>query len=97
MSKRKVKKYTDEFKKSSAKLALESDESISHTAKNLGVSSSTLNVWVKSYFPNAQNIPHSLADDPQIELKKLRKELDRVRQERDILKKAAAYFAGEMR
>jgi transposase-like protein len=97
MSKRKVKKYTDEFKKSSAKLAIESDEPVSHTAKNLGVSSSTLNGWVKSYFPNTQTISHLQADDTQIELKKLKKELDRVKQERDILKKAAAYFANEMR
>ena len=98
MSKRKVTKYTEEFKKSSVQLAIESDKPISDTAKNLGISPSTLNVWVKKYSPNAQNSKYLVADNTQAEeLKRLKKELDRVKQERDILKKAAAYFANEMR
>lgn len=102
MAKRTIRKYTDEFKKSSAQLAVESGKPISDTAKNLGVSSSTLNGWVKNYATDIQTNNCLPSDRTQTgtqteEIKKLKKELDRVKQERDILKKAAAYFAGEMR
>ena len=49
--------------------------------------------WIKRYGPNAE-ANQSLADD-QAEIKRLRKELKRVTEERDILKKAAVYFANQ--
>ena len=94
MSKRKTKSYTLEFKQSSAKLAAESDQPISATALELGVHETTLYGWVKRYAPNVVK-PHT-SDDTEEELKRIKKELVRVKQERDILKKAAAYFANEM-
>jgi len=97
MSRRKVKNYTLEFKESSAKLAAESEQSISQTARELGINATTLHGWVCKYYPNSKNhIKNSPSDDVQDELKRLRKELARTKQERDILKKAAAYFASEM-
>lgn len=49
MGKRKAKKYTENFKRSSAKLASESDQSIAATPRNLGVNEITLYGWVKRY------------------------------------------------
>ncbi|MCP4475256.1 MAG: transposase, partial [Gammaproteobacteria bacterium] len=50
--KRKTKSYTEEFKISSAKLAIESGQSISQTARELGVNVNTLHTWIAKYFPN---------------------------------------------
>ncbi len=96
-NKRKAKSYTNEFKQSSAKLAAESKQSISQTARDLGVSITTLHGWVSKYYPNSNqsvNLTPS-TDDAQAELKLLKKKLAKVTMERDILKKAAAYFASE--
>ncbi len=96
-NKRKTNSYTTEFKKSSAKLAVESDQSISQTARELGIHVTTLHGWVNKYHPNS-NQSVSLnppTGDTQAELKLLKKKLARVTMERDILKKAAAYFASE--
>ena len=89
---RKVTHYKDDFKKSSAALAVESEHPISETAKSLGVKAATLHGWVKRYYPNSP----STCEQKQVvseEIKKLRQENTQLRQERDILKKAAAYFA----
>lgn len=96
MSKKKKTNYADEFKQSSAKLAVNTEQSISTTAKELGISGSTLHGWVKKYFPNhsSQASPSS-NNDLESENKRLLKELNKVKMERDILKKAAAYFANE--
>jgi len=96
MSKRRVTKYTEEFKQSSAKLAFDSDQPTSKTAKELGINYVTLSGWVKKYHPDRIEITKLATTNLESEVKKLKKELNRVTQERDILKKAAAYFAGEM-
>ena len=95
MSKRKVTSYSLEFKQSSAKLAAESDRAISTTARELGVHEATLHGWVKRYAPVKGKSNFSQTTTCE-ELKRVKKELARVKQERDILKKAAAYFASEM-
>ena len=96
MSKRKLLSYTEEFRKSSAKLAYESDQPVSKTAENLGVHETTLYGWIAKYYPKrSKRQKIGQADDPYEELKQLKKDFKRVTMERDILKKAAAYFAGE--
>ncbi len=95
MTKRAVKIYQLEFKQSSAKLAAESDQPIAQTAKDLGINESTLYGWVSKYCPNKHE-EKSNNDIANKELKQLRRENIRLKQERDILKKAAAYFASEM-
>ena len=95
MSTRKVSHYTLEFKQSSAKLAATSEQSISQTAKDLGINVTTLHGWVKKYHPSLKRPDNLSVNDAEAELKQLKKELARVKQERDILKKAMAYFASE--
>jgi len=94
MSENHKKPHSAEFKASAVKLAIESNKPISHTAKDLGVNTNTLYSWIGQYSkpkdPTMRTDAH-LYD----ELKQLKKDLARVTQERDILKKAAAYFAKE--
>ena len=89
MNKNSNDSYTDEFKKSSVKLALESNQSYAQTARELGVKPSTFYTWIDKHDKNK-----TLGDSSaQKELKMLRSEVSKLRTERDILKKAAAYFA----
>jgi transposase len=95
MSDKKHQAYSSEFKESSVKLAIESKQPISQTAKDLGIKANTLYTWVDKYSKPKEA---SVRTDDHIydENKKLKKELIRVTQERDLLKKAAAYFAKEL-
>ena len=97
MSQKSQKSYTEEFKHRAIKLAIESDQSMSKTAENLGVSTSSLCKWVKESSLNATGSNSSKSDDSNLyeELKRLKKENARLKEEREILKKAAAYFASE--
>ena len=97
MGRGKVRNYTVEFKQSSAKLAATSDQPVSRTAQDLGINVNTLHGWVNKFHPNATPTnTNPSSDDVQTELKRLRKENARLKQERDILKKASAYFASEI-
>ncbi len=92
MSKQKI--YNSEFKESAVKLAIESKRPIAQTAKELGITKSTLYSWVDKYSKPKE--PTMRTDEHLYdELKRLKKDLARVTQERDLLKKAAAYFAKE--
>jgi transposase len=97
MSKRKTKHYPLEFKESSAKLAADSNQPISETARALGIHVTTLHGWVNKYHPGSKHngAAQPVIDPLQAEVKLLKKALAKVTQERDILKKAAAYFASE--
>ena len=66
---------------------------VADVAERLGVSAHSLYAWVKRY--SKPQIQRQQVDDQQAELRRLRAELKRVTEERDILKKAAAYFAKE--
>ena len=94
MSKQRLQSHPLEFKQSSAKLAATGEQSISQTAKDLGIPVNTLYGWIRRYYPKGISKPSS---DQELleEVKQLRKENARLKQERDILKKAAAYFASE--
>lgn len=85
------KKYTKNFKLDTVKLAICGDKSIAQTAKDLGVNPTTLYAWTSQY--RGEVLSEDLSLSPEQELKQLRKENARLLQERDILKKAAAYFA----
>jgi len=95
MSNNKSNTYTLEFKQHAAELAANSDQSISQTARDLGLKLTTLYGWMTKYGhkKHAEPLGQSGIDK---ELKRLQKENARLKMERDILKKAAAYFASEM-
>ncbi len=91
---KKPSSYTEEFKASAVKLAIESDQPVTKTAEDLGVNKNTLHTWISNYQrpqkPKAGRVEEEHLYD---ELRRLRKENKRLKEERDILKKAAAYFA----
>ena len=86
--KKSKRKYTEEFIENAISLAI-SSPSISGVAKNLGIPEATLHTWFKS---RGQNKKVNKLDISKIldENKKLNKELARIKQEQEILKKAAA-------
>ena len=77
------------------RLALTDEKSTAETARDLGISPSVLYNWVGKYRGKVLETTDEL--NPEEELKQLRKENARLRQEKDILKKAAVYFAKEQR
>jgi len=96
MTKKKVNTYTPEFKESAIKLALDSDETIPQIAENLGVNRNTLYTWVHNASKLKGNDRVAKKENSDDEIKRLKKQVIRLTQERDILKKAAAYFAQEI-
>lgn len=92
MSVNKQKVYSSEFKESVVKLANESKVPLAQIARELGINKNNLYNWIEKYSkPKADG----KRTDEHIyeEVNRLKKELYRVSQERDLLKKAAAYFA----
>ncbi len=87
--------YDKEFKISAVKLVLESDKSVKAIASDLGISDNTLFNWKKKYLQDAQNAfpgkGHIKPD--QEEIRRRDKEIATLKMERDILKKALAFFA----
>ena len=95
---RKQQVYTPEFRESAVKLAIESDQPVSQTAKELEVNKNTLHTWISKYTRPAKEKSVKTRTDEHIydENKRLKKELAKVTRERDLLKKATAYFAREI-
>lgn len=91
--------YPSEFKEEAVKLALSSDKPTSQIAVELGIKPNTLYNWkdkaMKSKIPapKAKKNTSQSYSELEREVKRLQKELKRTEMERDILKKAAAYFA----
>ena len=85
------KRYTDEFKVEAVKQVTERGHAVVDVATRLDVSAHSLYQWVKRFsVPPAER---RAGDDQQAEIRRLKAELKRVSEERDILKKAATYFA----
>ena len=91
------KKYTKEFKLEAVRLVVEKGRSARSVARDLGINESLLHHWKRCAledgelaFPGNGRTRTSEVED---EVRRLRKELAEVKQDREILKKAAAYFA----
>ena len=93
----KRKTYDKEFKLSAVKMIVEGGMSVNRISKDLEVNENSLYKWKRSYLEDQQNaFPGKGKMKPEDEeLKNLRKELTIVKMERDILKKAIAFFAKE--
>lgn len=89
-----IRTYDDEFKTQAVSLYLNSGKSYPQLSKELGLPASTLAGWVNSgKYQTHGHVKRKVTAAELAELKMLRKELIRVRAERDILKKAVAIFA----
>ena len=98
MKRERTKTYTAEFRASAVKLGNESSKPVAQTARDLGVNENTLHTWINKYSrPLDQDKAVRTDDHLYEELKRLKKENARLTEERDLLKKAAAYFAKEQR
>ena len=86
-------RFTREFRDEAVRLALTSGRSRHEIAQDLGVGRSTLTRWISSHIE--EDHPATAPRDLEAELRRLRRENEILRQERDILKKAAAFFARE--
>lgn len=86
-----------EFRKEAVRLALTSPQPIAKTARDLGIKESTLYSWVSSAKDKSPVISDSEGNQTNLveELNRLRKENVRLKEEREILKKATAFFAKE--
>jgi transposase len=85
--------FTNEFKQEAVRLMERGESTIVQIAKDLGVSDSTLHNWRKQFGTKSDGSRITL--DEHEELIKLRRENRILKEEREILKKAAAYFAKE--
>lgn len=86
-------RFTEEFKLEAVKQITEHQRPVAEVAKRLGVSTHSLYAWVRRYGKPTEQ--RQQASNEAAELRRLRAEVKRLTEERDILKKAAAYFAKE--
>jgi len=87
--------YTDEFKAGAVRLVLDEGKKVAEVARNLDLTPSALGGWVKRARADRSGGKTGITTDERAELAAMRKELRVVKMERDILKKAVAFFAKE--
>ena len=96
MERRKRRAYTKEFKAETVRLVLEGGRSVPDVARDLELTESALRLWVHQAQVDAgRGQPGELTTAEREELQRLRREVKTLRLEREILKKAAAFFAKE--
>ena len=88
------KPYPREFRREAVALYRRSGRALRGIAHDLGVSSESLRIWVKQAAIDVGEQPGPTTDERE-ELRRLRREVRVLREEREILKKAAAFFAKE--
>jgi transposase len=90
-----AKRFTPEFKQEAVRQIVERGHSVSEVSARIGVSAHSLYQWVKAVAPDKTEKQASELLEAKSEILKLRAQLRRTEEERDILKKAARYFAKE--
>jgi transposase len=100
MSQPTMRKYSAEFKERAVKLAVETEQPIAQTARDLGVNENTLHTWIGKYHRTERQEKQVNDEHLYEELKRLRKENARLKEEREILKNrlrrvAASLVGGE--
>lgn len=89
------KHYSEEFKRDAVALVVEQGYTVTEAAKSLGINYTQLRRWKNE---RERSVPDQiLSDNEKEELKRLRKRVRELEMEKDILKKASAYFAKEMK
>ena len=93
---RQRRQFTDEFKAGAVRLVLEEGRSVTSVAKDLDLTQSALGEWVnRAKADRGQGRPGAVTSGEREELARLRREVKTLKMEREILKKAAAFFAKE--
>lgn len=96
MAKRKRRAFTPEFKAETVRLVVDGGKAIAEVARDLDLTESALRLWVRqAQVDRGQGKPGELTTAEREELQRLRREVKELRIEREILKKAAAFFARE--
>jgi transposase-like protein len=96
MAKRKRRAFTKEFKAETVRLVRDSGKSVGAIARELDLTETALREWVRQAEVDAgRGRPGVLTTEEREELTRLRREVRTLRMERDILKKATAFFAKE--
>ena len=96
MAKRKRRSFTKEFKAQAVRIVRESGKPVSTVARELDLTETALRSWVRQAEVDAGRGPAgALTTEERAELGQLRREVRTLRMERDILKKATAFFAKE--
>jgi len=98
MSKRTRRQYTDEFKADAVRLLEEEGYGLGEASRRLGVDRSCLARWRRELRGEGEPEPDAVSTeekDKEQELRRLREEVRKLRMERDILKKATAFFVNE--
>jgi len=95
--KKKRPKYTKEFKEDAVKLVTEQGYSSIEVGRRLGINSSNVSRWVRQYRQDLEDVSEGGVTRKEMEekIRRLEKENKRLEMEREILKKAAAFFAKE--
>ena len=88
-------RFTAEFKEQAVRQIIDRKYSVAEVSARLGVSAHSLYKWVKAVAPDKSEQHATELNDAKSEILRLRAQLRRIEEERDILKKAARYFARE--
>jgi transposase len=90
-------RYPEQFRHDAVQMALATKDSRASVARRLGVNETTLRNWVANYLAEQARAANPLSVSPSEfeELRRLRREVEELRTEKEILRKAAAYFAQE--
>ena len=92
---RKRRNYTEDFKRDAVALVIEQGYKVSEAARSLDIGDGLIRRWKREF--EEETFGTQLGADDREELKRLRKENRLLRMEKEILKKASAYFAKEMK
>ena len=87
------RKFTEEYRTDAIKMVVENGISTKKIAKDLGMGSSTLEKWVRNYKARTETMTVSINE--REELRQLKAENHKLKLERELLKKAAVFFANE--
>lgn len=91
------RKFSREFKLEAVRLVKDRGVAVAQAARDLDVHENVLRKWIRQFADDPQHVfpGHGQMKPEQLEIDRLRKEVAKLKAERDILKKAAAYFARE--
>ena len=93
---RERRSFTDEFKAGAVRLVIDEGKSVPQVARDLDLTTSSVRNWVEqARADRGKGKPGALTSEERAELTRLRRDVRELRMERDILKKAAAFFAKE--